>query len=228
MRPTARQMEERLAWRSLAAVALPALLLLPLLAVQRVENGAPAHDEAPLFTLAAAPAPRAKAAPPLPAHAVAAPPAPQLAACVLPPEPQLQEIGSLPCGLDFPSGGEPELTIDSLPAPKRQQPRKVQRPAPVAAAKAPSTTPPAYLSNPKPPYPAGMRQRRIQGSVGVRIAVSPQGTPTAVDITRPSGHAEFDSATRSWILRHWRFHPATAAGRATASSVTTTVRFRLD
>ena len=67
-----------------------------------------------------------------------------------------------------------------------------------------------------------MRKRRITGSVGVRIAVSPQGLPTAVDITRPSGHSEFDTTTRSWILRHWRFQPA-----ATAAVFTTTVHFRL-
>ena len=223
MRPTARQMEERLAWRSLAAVVMPALLLLPFLAAQRTANGTSARDEAPLFTLTDEPAPRARAVPPLPAEPVAAPPTPRLAACVLPPKPQLQEIGSLLCGLDFPSGEEPELTVDSLPAPRRA----AQRPM-ASATTAPATTPPAYLSNPKPPYPAAMRQRRIQGSVGVRIAVSPQGLPTAVDITRPSGHAEFDSTTRSWIMRHWRFRPATSAGRAAASSVATTVRFRLD
>ena len=67
-----------------------------------------------------------------------------------------------------------------------------------------------------------MRKRRITGSVGVRISVSPQGLPTAVDITRPSGHSEFDATTRSWILRHWRFQPA-----ATAAIFTTTVHFRL-
>ena len=229
MKPTARQMEERRAWRSLAAVALPALALLPLLAVQRAAHGVPAREDAPLFTLAEEPAPRAKAMPPIPEVAGAAPPAAQVEVCILPPEPQLQprEIPFVHCGFDSRDIGESELAIDSLPAPRRQQPRKVQHPAPVAAAAEPSTTPPAYLSNPKPPYPDALRSRGIQGSVGVRIAVSPQGTPTAVDITRPSGHAEFDTTTRSWILRHWRFRPATAAGQATASTVSTTVRFQL-
>lgn len=73
-----------------------------------------------------------------------------------------------------------------------------------------------------------MRKRRITGSVGVRISVSPQGLPTAVDITCPSGHSEFDTTTRSWILRHWRFQPATSAGRPIASTVTTTIHFKLN
>ena len=68
-----------------------------------------------------------------------------------------------------------------------------------------------------------MRKRRITGSVGVRISVSPQGLPTAVDITRPSGHSEFDTSTRSWILRHWRFQPA-----STAAVFTTTIHFKLN
>lgn len=234
MKHAARQMEEQRAWRSLALVALPALALLPLLALQRAADDVSAGAAPPLFTMAQEPPARPKAEALIPAAPVAAPPAPQMAACILPPEPQPAESGPILCGLDaLPPDTEPELATDSLPAPRpapQARPRTVSRtPVPtMAAADAPSTTPPAYLSNPKPPYPAAMRQRRIQGSVGVRIAVSQQGTPTAVDITRPSGHAEFDSTARSWILRHWRFRPATTAGKATASTVTTTVRFRLN
>ena len=234
MKHAARQMEEQRAWRSLALVALPALALLPLLALQRAADDVSAGAAPPLFTMAQEPPARPKAEALIPAAPVAAPPAPHIAACVLPPEPQPAESGPILCGLDaLPHDTEPELATDSLPAPHpapQARPRTVSRtPVPtMAAADAPSSTPPAYLSNPKPPYPAAMRQRRIQGSVGVRIAVSQQGTPTAVNITRPSGHAEFDSTARSWILRHWRFRPATTAGKATASTVTTTVRFRLN
>lgn len=225
MKPTARQMEERRAWRSLAAVVLPALLLLPLLAVKRGAAVAPACGSAPLFTLAAEPAPRAKVLPPLPAEPDATPPAPRVEMCILPPAPQVQEMVSLDCGFDSRIHEVSELTVDSLPQPAPRPQRRVQpQTAPVAA----SGTPPAYLSNPKPPYPSSLRLRRIQGAVGVRIAVSPQGIPTAVEITHPSGHSEFDSTTRSWILRHWRFRPATSAGKATAATVTATVRFRTD
>lgn len=236
MKHAARQMEEQRAWRSLALVALPALALLPLLALQRAADDVSAGAAPPLFTMAQEPPARPKAEALIPAAPVAAPPAPHMAASVLPMEPQFAEIPSLPCGFDSRNDEErePELATAALPAPHpapQPPPRTGSRtPVPtMAAADAPaSTTPPAYLNNPKPPYPAAMRQRRIQGSVGVRIAVSQQGTPTAVDITRPSGHAEFDSTASSWILRHWRFRPATTAGKATASTVTTTVRFRLN
>lgn len=97
-----------------------------------------------------------------------------------------------------------------------------------AALSAAVQTPPAYRSNPRPPYPAAMRQRRLTGSVGVRIHISAEGTPTAVDITAPSGHSDFDRTTQSWILQHWRFRPATADGAPIASSVKTRVDFTLE
>lgn len=97
-----------------------------------------------------------------------------------------------------------------------------------SAIAAAAQTPPAYRSNPRPPYPAAMRQRRLTGSVGVRIHISAEGTPTAVDITTPSGHSDFDRTTQSWILQHWRFRPATTNGTPIASSVKTRVDFTLE
>lgn len=227
MRTHPRKMEERLAWRSLVLVALPALLLPPLLATQRGEHGAPAGEPAPLFTMAAEPPPRAQAEPLQPSPPETAPPIPHIDYMVqsMVAEPALVE----PVAFSFDAcrADDSDLTVTNLPEPRQPRPATNQnRQSSIVNCK--STSPPAYLSAPKPPYPAAMRQRRLQGCVGVRIAVSPLGTPTAVDITQPSGHAEFDSATRSWILRHWRFRPATAAGRAVASTVTTTVRFTLN
>ena len=235
MRTHPRQMEERLAWRSLLLVALPALLLPPLLATQRGEHGAPADEPAPLFTMAAEPPPRAQEEPLQPSPPKTIPPIPQVEPMVLSPIPAWQEFDFTIGGIASPPLCVSDLTVTNLPDPRQPRPatnqnRKlsIARHAEALAKADQSTSPPAYLSAPKPPYPAAMRQRRLQGCVGVRIAVSPLGTPTAVDITQPSGHAEFDSTTRSWILRHWRFRPATAAGRAVASTVTTTVRFTLN
>ena len=227
MRTHPRQMEERLAWRSLLLVALPAPLLPPLLATQRGEHGAPAGEPAPLFSMAAEPPPRAQEEPLQPCPPETAPPIPPVEPMVLSPVPAWQECNFTIGGIASPPLCDSDLIVTNLPEPR--QPRAAPQPnRQLSIVNCISTSPPAYLSVPKPPYPAAMRQRRLQGCVGVRIAVSPLGTPTAVDITQPSGHAEFDSATRSWILRHWRFRPATAAGRAVASTVTTTVRFTLN
>ncbi len=235
MRTHPRQMEERLAWRSLVLVALPALLLPPLLATQRGEHGAPAGEPAPLFTMAAEPPPRAQAEPLQPCPPETAPPIPHIDYMVQSTVAEPALVEPVAFSFDACRDDDSDLTVTSLPEPRQPRPAtnqncklSIARHAEALAKADKSTSPPAYLSAPKPPYPAVMRQRRLQGCVGVRIAVSPLGTPTAVDITQPSGHAEFDSATRSWILRHWRFRPATAAGRAVASTVTTTVRFTLN
>lgn len=130
----------------------------------------------------------------------------------------------------------PPLALPSAP----KEPRRVASPSPapaVAAAPASGTqsgaaaarrTPPAYRSAPRPPYPAAMRQLRCTGSVGVRISVSAEGKPTGVEITQSAGHAEFDTLTREWILKHWSFHPATEDNHPTAATVRTRVEFRLD
>lgn len=88
--------------------------------------------------------------------------------------------------------------------------------------------PPAYKSAPKPPYPPGLKQMRIEGSVRVRIAISKEGTPSSVAITASSGHTEFDDAARQWILRHWRFTPALRNGIPVPSAVATAIHFVLD
>lgn len=91
-----------------------------------------------------------------------------------------------------------------------------------------TTTPPSYISAPPPPYPADMRASRTRGIVRVRITVNTAGVPTAVQIMASSGHHLFDTTATSWILRYWRFNPATRSGVPVASSVNTRVEFILD
>lgn len=117
------------------------------------------------------------------------------------------------------------------PKPRRSQASA----APVALSEVPATppmvercTPPTYKTASPPPYPAEMRASRVRGVVRVRIAVNPAGVPTAVQITASSGHRLFDTTATSWILRYWRFNPATRSGVPVASSVNTRVEFILD
>ena len=71
------------------------------------------------------------------------------------------------------------------------------------------------------------RTQRISGSVGVLISIDSEGAPTNVTITHSSGYPELDDTARRWILRHWRFHPATRSGIPHPSQVRTSVRFVL-
>lgn len=118
---------------------------------------------------------------------------------------------------------------DFSAAPARPVAVRRARPAeaPSASAAAPEGefTPPAYRSAPRPPYPAAMRQSRVEGSVRLRIHLDAEGAPQRVEIISGSGHAEFDSTAREWVLRHWRFTPARRGGVPVPGSVVTSVQF---
>lgn len=88
--------------------------------------------------------------------------------------------------------------------------------------------PPAYREAPKPPYPPDLRQRRVEGSLRVSISIDNEGVPTEVRIIVSSGHAEFDTTARRWILEHWRFTPARREGTPVAATVTTSIHFVLE
>lgn len=100
-------------------------------------------------------------------------------------------------------------------------------PSPKADETTDTYTPPAYLNCPQPSYPPLLRQRRVQGVVGVRISVAADGTPSAVEITAPSGNAALDRHARSWILQHWHFTPARRNGHPLAAQVDTRLHFVL-
>lgn len=187
-----------------------------------------AENAAPQTASSARPAPRRVE---LPAAPPSAPPSLALAA-ELPEAAETQEQQLI---VDIPAESAP-LTLTetddfgesadtpAVAARPSTRPAAEQRRSAARAATA-LRTPPAYREAPKPPYPPTLRARRISGSVGVRIAVSAEGLPTEVTITSPSGHSEFDSTVRRWILAHWRFLPAQADGLATAAHVQTRIDF---
>lgn len=238
------------AWGSFALLLpIAALAALPLLLQQVVRWGQ--SDRAALvgipYQAAETVEPTAEAAPAAPARRVpppaAEPPVPPLLFCTdtsdLPLPEDLAEAHLtdpaeelLPEDADAPAEALAALAPPVRPAPAAQPKPAAAPPTPhsgtATALSAAVQTPPAYRSNPRPPYPAAMRQRRLTGSVGVRIHISAEGTPTAVDITAPSGHSDFDRTTQSWILQHWRFRPATADGAPIASSVKTRIDFTLE
>ena len=89
------------------------------------------------------------------------------------------------------------------------------------------TTAAAPQKTPHPPYPARMKQRRMEGDVGICIHIDAAGIPTAVDILTEV-HPDFAEHTRRWILRHWRFRAAQQGSAAIASTLRTTIRYRLE
>lgn len=56
-------------------------------------------------------------------------------------------------------------------------------------------------------YPPALRDAGVEGEVGLRILVSGDGLPVAVELERSSGHTEFDEASRR-VANAMRFEPA--------------------
>ncbi|MEC3912653.1 TonB family protein [Sphingobium sp. CR2-8] len=85
---------------------------------------------------------------------------------------------------------------------------------------------PRALSAFQPDYPGAMIRQGAEGTVTVRVTISPEGRVT--DIERISATDEsFWLATQRHALRQWRFRPATRDGVAIGSTKVLTVRFTL-
>jgi protein TonB len=79
----------------------------------------------------------------------------------------------------------------------------------------------------KPPYPQSKLRSGEEAVLRLKLAVDPSGRVTSVE---PVGNADsvFLAAARRHLIAHWRYRPATADGRAVASTVVVTLRFQLD
>jgi protein TonB len=103
---------------------------------------------------------------------------------------------------------------EPVPAPPVQQPVE-PRPA-ESAAPAPVVPPRAdagQLSNPAPAYPSLSRRLREEGTVLLEILIKANGTVGEIKLKRTSGFKRLDDAAMKAVA-HWRFQPATQAGKA--------------
>lgn len=152
------------------------------------------------------------------------------------PEPQPLIPQPMPPELIFPDMAIEPIAYADEPSPYEEpedgipfQPETGKREAPRTAAQSSppaKTTAAAPLETPHPPYPDRMRQRRMEGDVSICIHINAAGIPTAVDILTEV-HPDFEEHTRRWILRHWRFRAAQKGTAAIASTLRTSIRYRL-
>ena len=85
----------------------------------------------------------------------------------------------------------------------------------------------AYLHNPRPDYPPLSRRLGEEGKVLLRVRVSREGQPAAVDLEKSSNFARLDEAARA-VVAHWRFVPARRGDEAIDATVIVPIVFRLD
>jgi periplasmic protein TonB len=86
---------------------------------------------------------------------------------------------------------------------------------------------PARMRDVQPPYPGAMVRQQIEGTVTVRVHITPQGTVDRVERISATTDAFWD-ATRRQALKYWRFRPATLDGAAIESERVLTVKFALN
>lgn len=112
-----------------------------------------------------------------------------------------QQLPSVP---DLPTEAS-ENTVPVAPAPVAD-PQPAAKPAPVAPPppKETSSGQVACSRCPHPAYPPSMRERGIQGRVGLSVDVTPQGSVAGVTIRQSSGHTELDEAAIR-AVQNWRF-----------------------
>ena len=128
-----------------------------------------------------------------------------------------------------PAAEAPVFTVPTPPAPVAAPPGPNPAPAPPA--------PPApvtqarfdadYLKNPKPAYPPASRRLGEEGKVVLRVHVSAEGRPTAVELKGSSGFARLDAAARA-AVEQWRFVPARRGDEAIAAWVLVPIVFSLE
>lgn len=117
----------------------------------------------------------------------------------------------------------PGSGTNTLPVPD-PVPIPVPTPAPSVKVPARSLTSPSDLT---PPYPDEKRRLGEEAVIRLSLSIDPRGR--VVDV-RPLGNADpaFVEAARKHIVRRWRYKPATEDGAAVASTLTVSIRFRME
>lgn len=131
--------------------------------------------------------------------------------------------------LAMPGPAESTFTM-AAPRPT-EPPQPPQQPAPKAQVASVAVTPPAfnaaYLRNPAPRYPLASRRFGEQGTVMLRVLVTPEGQPARVDLEKTSGSAHLDNAAIE-AVKGWRFTPARRGNEAVEGWVLVPIVFRLE
>ena len=96
-----------------------------------------------------------------------------------------------------------------------------------ATALPPTHSSAAYLRSPAPSYPLASRRAGEQGTVTLRVRVSPEGLATRVAVERSSGSPHLDAAALE-AVKAWRFTPARRGTEAIESWMLVPIVFRLE
>jgi protein TonB len=100
-------------------------------------------------------------------------------------------------------------------------------PASVEAVATPPLFNAAYLRNPAPVYPPVARRSGDQGTVMLKVLVSPEGAPLRIELDQSSGSKSLDGAALD-AVKGWRFVPARRGAQNIEGWVRVPVVFKLE
>lgn len=125
-------------------------------------------------------------------------------------------------------------TPAAIEVPPQEEPEPVESPPPAAPEVGdvePEIIPPnfvaAYLNNPAPNYPQMSIRLREEGTVMLRVLVSPTGVADTVKIEKSSGYSRLDDAAADIVKKRWRFVPAKKGDTAVSAWVLIPLSFEL-
>ena len=159
--------------------------------------------------------------PPPPPEETAPPPpvAPPPPISIAPTPPQIQTQSTIP-------PPAPPAQVIPPPAPAGPPPAP---PAPSQARGARTKNERSWAARIQENYPARALREEIEGTVGVRVSVTPDGRATGCSVTASSGSDILDAAACAGMERYARFDPALDNdGNPTTGSYSTRVTYKLN
>ena len=132
----------------------------------------------------------------------------------------------------------------SRPAPVLETVSTPPPPAPVFTTAAPPPPPPpapsqargarpkgqgSWAARIQDNYPSAALRKEIEGTVGVRVTVGPDGRVSGCTVSGSSGSGDLDSAACDGMTRYARFEPALdAGGNPTTGSFSTRIVYKIN
>ena len=78
-----------------------------------------------------------------------------------------------------------------------------------------------------PPYPKESIRLHEEGTVTLSVTVGANGAVSKAAVFKPSGHQRLDAAASQYVKEHWRWYPATRAGKPVPQTTRVSVHFKL-
>jgi TonB family protein len=78
-----------------------------------------------------------------------------------------------------------------------------------------------------PPYPKESIHLKEQGRVTLAVTIGTDGAVSRASVFKPSGHPRLDVAAAQYVKSHWRWQPATRAGKPVTTNTRVSVLFKL-